>query len=208
MIGIYIRVSTNKQETAAQHKAISSWCSERGYPLEAIAEYCDDAISGRTLERPQFKRLMNDVEGGQIQKIVTFELSRLSRDLVDTMVVMRILARNGVVVEVPGEGVKPFKTAIDQLMTAFHGFAAAQERERISARTKAGLDNARAQGARLGAPVGNRNRLGKLKQHDSRFIDRLVRLSSKLTCREVAAELGVSAATVSRLRRRSLLAGA
>lgn len=202
MIAVYIRVSTSKQETRSQQQAIAAWCARQRYPKAKIVEYIDEAVSGATTERPAFRKMMDAVEAGTIDKIITFEVSRLSRDLVDTLNIMTVLTKRGVAIEVPGEGIKPFATALDKLNAAIVGFQGQQERENVSRRTKAGLDAARKRGVRLGAPAGNRNRRGKRKQHDPAFLERMKRLSGKLNVRDVATELGVSAATVSRLQRR------
>lgn len=201
VIAVYLRVSTSKQETKAQQVAVSKWCAQQQYPKAKIIEFVDQAVSGTTTDRPAFRRMMQAVENGTVQKIITFEVSRLSRDVVDMLVIMKTLTKHKVVVEVPGQGIQPFASALDQLNAAIKGFQGHQETENVSRRTKAGLAAARARGVRLGAPPGNKNRRGKRKVHDPEFLDRLCRLSNKLTCAEVAMELGVSAATVSRLQR-------
>ena len=203
-IATYIRCSTSKQETVSQRNAIEGWIQHQGYRAEDIAEYTDSAVSGGTMDRPAFKRLMNDVEAGKIECVVTFELSRFSRDLVDSLNIMRVFATNRVRVEVPGQGIKPFASALDQFMTAVQGFAAAQERENVRARTRAGMQAARQRGVRLGAPAGNKYRAGKLKTLDPARLDRFRRLAGVLSLCDLAAEMKVSVATVTRWKRRYL----
>jgi putative DNA-invertase from lambdoid prophage Rac len=163
MIAVYLRVSTSKQETRAQQDAVANWCRERGY--RKTAEYVDEGVSGKTLQRPAFKRLIADVRAGKVQKIVTFELSRLSRDFLDLLEVMRTLTEHGVVVEVPGEGSVQFDSTMEQFIVAAKSLVAAQERERLSARTKAGMAAARARGAKIGAQKGDRRALGFRKDY-------------------------------------------
>ena len=163
-----------------------------------MIEYVDEGVSSATIDRPVFQKLIADVKSGKIQKVVTFEMTRMSRDVVDTPVIMRMFKKHNVVVEVPFEGTIPFDTALAQIITAFEGFVGAQEREKPS---KAGIERARPEGKPIGAPKGNSNRRGRKKVYDKAFIDRLMRLSEKLTCREVAVEMGISNGTVNRLRR-------
>lgn len=46
--------------------------------------YVDDGISGTTFERDGFKRLLDDIEAGKINMVVTKDLSRLGRDYLKT----------------------------------------------------------------------------------------------------------------------------
>ena len=48
--------------------------------LHVMDEYIDDGWSGTNFERPNFKRMMDDVELGKINCIVTKDLSRFGRE--------------------------------------------------------------------------------------------------------------------------------
>lgn len=48
--------------------------------LHVVGEYIDDGWSGTTFERPNFKRMMEDVDAGRVNCIVTKDLSRFGRD--------------------------------------------------------------------------------------------------------------------------------
>ena len=48
--------------------------------LHVVCEYIDDGWSGTTFERPNFKRMMADVDAGRVNCIVTKDLSRFGRD--------------------------------------------------------------------------------------------------------------------------------
>lgn len=200
MIAIYLRVSTVHQDTESQRHAITKWCVERGYT--DVTEYADEGISGATTVRPAFQRLLEDVRAGRVTRIVTFEMSRLSRDFLDALNLMRLFTDAGVVVEVPGEGAQPFANAMEQFVMAAKSLIASQERESIRKRIKQGLANARAKGVRLGARQGNQLRAGKLKHYDPALIAKIQRLSAKLTTREIAVEVGLSHSTVAKILRR------
>ena len=45
--------------------------------------YDDGGFSGATLDRPALRRLLTDVESGNVDVIVTYKLDRLSRSLTD-----------------------------------------------------------------------------------------------------------------------------
>lgn len=184
MIAVYLRVSTDKQQTTAQRDAVARWCHERGY--KKTAEYVDEGVSGKTLQRPGFKKLIADVRAGRVRRIVTFELSRLSRDFLDLLEVMRTLTELGVVVEVPGEGSVQFESTMEQFLVAAKSLVAAQERERLSERTKAGMAAARARGARIGAQRGERRALGFRKSYEAENPD-LVRKVKNLAGRGLSS---------------------
>jgi len=55
---------------------------ENGWTLVNV--YQDDGISGTTFDRPDFQRMIADVEKGKINLIITKDLSRLGRDYIQT----------------------------------------------------------------------------------------------------------------------------
>lgn len=46
--------------------------------------YVDDGYSGTSFERPDFEKLLNDIEKGKVSTIITKDLSRLGRDYLKT----------------------------------------------------------------------------------------------------------------------------
>lgn len=195
---IYLRVSTDMQDTAHQRAAIDRYCSERGYIETEIYE--DNGISGSTLQRPGFQRLLSDVRSGKVTIIVTFEWSRMTRDMLDGLQIMGVFKAFGVTVEIPGQGAVPFESALDKLLVAIKGFAAEQEREAIRARIKSGIKARRDKGLHIGAPRGNKNALGRRKLIPNELIEQLCALRRDgLTVRAIASQTGVDRNKVHRL---------
>ena len=52
--------------------------------LEDVGEYIDDGYTGTNFNRPDFKRMIQDIEDGKIDCIITKDLSRFGRDHIDT----------------------------------------------------------------------------------------------------------------------------
>ncbi len=59
-------------------------------------QYDDGGISGGTLERPDLKRLLTDVEDGLVDVVVVYKIDRLSRSLMDFSKLVEVFDRNGV----------------------------------------------------------------------------------------------------------------
>ena len=52
--------------------------------LNVIDEYIDDGWSGTNFDRPSFQRMIEDIEAGKINCVVTKDLSRLGRNYIMT----------------------------------------------------------------------------------------------------------------------------
>lgn len=52
----------------------------KDYGFKIYDEYVDDGYSGTTFARPDFQRMMNDIEDGKINVVLTKDLSRLGRN--------------------------------------------------------------------------------------------------------------------------------
>ncbi len=52
--------------------------------LESIGEYVDDGFTGTNFNRSGFQKMLNDIEEGKIDCIITKDLSRFGRDHIDT----------------------------------------------------------------------------------------------------------------------------
>jgi DNA invertase Pin-like site-specific DNA recombinase len=209
-IGVYYRVSTDKQELASQREAVNQWINKHRYPAAEIVEFTDEGISGAgkitSGSRVGLDRLLTTIRAGELRKLITFEVSRLSRDYMGNLQIMQLCADYGVELEVPGEGVLPFITNMDKFMASAKAFVAAEEREKIRTRTKAGLAAARARGLKLGAPLGNQHRRGWRKEYPERLVAAVRRYTEKnfslrMIAEVLSHEFGVSFVTVGKIQR-------
>lgn len=208
-IATYIRVSTDMQSTDSQAVAIQNYCSIKGYDLDNILPFKDEGISGSTLDRPGFKAMMSAVKTGTISKIITFELSRLSRDFKDGFLLMQELADANVEVETPGEGIIKMDTVMEQFVVIAKSLVAQQERQKIRERTKAGLVAAKARGVVLGAPKGNSNRLGYRKTYSPELASQIALLRKKgLSYKDIGKVLGTNHMNVFNICKREIFAKA
>ena len=84
-VGIYARLSRDdnngnleSMSIGNQRQMLSDYVKEKGWNL--VEEYVDDGFSGTNFDRPDFKRLVKDIEKGHINCVVTKDLSRLGRN--------------------------------------------------------------------------------------------------------------------------------
>lgn len=63
-----------------QMKILGDYCRQHGFT--EYSYYCDDGFSGTNFDRPDFRRMINDVEKGIIDTIIVKDLSRFGRNYV------------------------------------------------------------------------------------------------------------------------------
>ena len=142
----YYRVSTAKQGISglgldAQRAAVESLCATRGW--EIIAPPFTEVESGKRSDRPELLKALErcKVTGAML---VVAKLDRLSRDAAFLLTLQNSGAMF-VAADMPDA---------NNLTVGIMALVAQQEREAISARTKAALAAAKARGQRLGNPNG------------------------------------------------------
>ena len=87
-IAIYIRLSREdgddmeSESVTNQRSLLIGYLKAQG--LVAVDIYVDDGYTGTNFERPEFKRMLNDIENGKINMVITKDLSRLGRDHIMT----------------------------------------------------------------------------------------------------------------------------
>ena len=85
---LYMRLSKDdgdKEESESitnQRKILSSYAKDNNYKI--YDEYIDDGYSGTNFNRPNFKRMIKDIETGKINMVITKNLARLGRDYIET----------------------------------------------------------------------------------------------------------------------------
>lgn len=93
----YARFSSDNQREEsidAQVRAIKYYASKFNYDIIHI--YADKAISGRSSERPEFLKMIQESERGIFRAVIVHKLDRFSRNSYDTLYYEKILKLNGV----------------------------------------------------------------------------------------------------------------
>jgi DNA invertase Pin-like site-specific DNA recombinase len=116
-IRIYLRCSTDDQSVKSQRYELEKWA--RGQDT-AVEWYEDEGFSGLTLDRPAWKRLMGDLQPGD--RLVTFAIDRIARDLLHFLSVVKELKARRVVFHSLREAVDvstPFGEAMCEILAVF-----------------------------------------------------------------------------------------
>ena len=87
--GLYIRLSREDDDKTYESESITN---QKSLLLQYVKEnnlrvydtYIDDGYSGTYFDRPDFNRLLNDIESGKINMVITKDMSRLGRDYIGT----------------------------------------------------------------------------------------------------------------------------
>lgn len=85
---LYLRLSRDDDNAGESNSIATQRMMLRRYAeqnsLVVVDEYIDDGYSGTNFERPNFKRMIDDIEDGRINCVVTKDLSRLGRNYLMT----------------------------------------------------------------------------------------------------------------------------
>ncbi len=64
-----------------QKKMLETYCEQNGYTN--IVHYTDDGYSGGSFDRPDWKRLIEDIEAGKVGRVITKDMSRIGRNYLE-----------------------------------------------------------------------------------------------------------------------------
>jgi DNA invertase Pin-like site-specific DNA recombinase len=95
---LYLRLSKddgNMQESssiATQKEMLTRYCKENKISIYDL--YIDDGYSGTNFQRPNFQRMITDIERGKVNCVITKDLSRLGRNYLETGTYIEIFFPN------------------------------------------------------------------------------------------------------------------
>ncbi|MDA9189510.1 recombinase family protein [bacterium] len=158
--GIYLRVSTDKQDLSMQRSELETYCRARGWDS---FNFYEDIGTGTNTQREGLKALMRDARARKINVILIWKLDRLARSLKDLVNTMNELDEIGVMLISIKDQID-MTTATGRLMTHLIGAFAQFEADLIRSRVKAGIENAKRKGKTLGRPrLNNEEKIRELR---------------------------------------------
>jgi len=186
----YFRVSTKDQTIESQRATLAA---DATTPF--AREFTDHGISGATLaaQRPAFGELLRYVREGDT--VFVYAVDRLGRDAIDVQQTVRDLIARGVAVHVHGLGT--IAKGVGELILAVLAQVAAMERQRITERTQAGRDTARAALEATGKTHRGKTSLGRPFEQEPNKVAAW-RMANQASIAITAQHWGLSPATVKR----------
>lgn len=179
-VAVYVRVSTSDQKTELQLYEIREYCLRRGW---SGFEVYEDKASGTSTDRVALTKLLSDVRAKRVDLVICWKLDRFFRSLKSLVVTLQELAENNVEFIAIRDNID-MTTSSGRLMTHIIGAFAEFEASIIRERVKAGLQNARAKGVKL----------GRRKTRDDARIHAM--RARGFTQREISKHLGISIGSV------------
>lgn len=126
---LYMRLSKDDDGAAesasitTQRQMLRSYAAEHGYAVQD--EYSDDGYSGVSFDRPEFRRMIADIEAKRVNLVIVKDLSRLGRDYITagqyteiyfpSKGVRCIAVNDGYDSEGPYTDIAPFKNVIKNI---------------------------------------------------------------------------------------------
>ena len=160
-VAIYARVSTDDkgQDPENQLRQLRVWCERMGCPV--AREYVEHENGGKGAEyRKALAQMFAGAARREFDLLLVWSLDRFSREgMGATVAHLQRLASHGVAFRsFTEEHLSTENELVRNILLAVLSSLAKLEREKISQRTKAGLERARANGTPLGRPrISDRN---------------------------------------------------
>lgn len=182
-VAIYARVSTDRQTVDMQIHELKEYVKRRGWNL--YREFIDQGYSGSDTKRPAFQEMMNEAKKRKFDVLLVWKLDRLSRSMKDLVMVLNELGGLGIDF-VSYDNNLDTSTPTGKLVFHVIGAVAEFEKDIIKERVRAGLENARRKGKKLGRPSVD----------DSVIEEAKVLRGQGKSFRKIGKELGISEGVV------------
>lgn len=157
-VALYARVSKDEasssgalQDPENQLQPLRKFCEAMGWTVSK--EFVDRA-SGGSANRPEFQRMLGEVRQRHFDLILVWALDRFSREgMTNTLSYIKQLKTYKTGLKSLQESwLDTTQEGVTELLLAIFAWVAAEEKRKISERTKAGLAKLKAKGVKLGRP--------------------------------------------------------
>ena len=186
---LYGRVSTNNQSVSNQLHDLKEVCERNGWTI--VDEYIDEGISGThgRDKRPEFDRLLKDVNRKKFDGILVWDISRLGRSLQHLVSFLNDVMSKDIDLYIHKQGIDT-STPTGKMMYGFISVMSEYERTLIVERVKSGLETAKRKGKKLGRPTNVND--------DTRNVVVELRKSG-MSLNKICKTVGIGSGTVYRL---------
>jgi len=150
-IAVYLRVSTRRQDTRSQEPDLKRWLD--AFANGSEVRWYRDHATGKSMDRPGWKKLDAELDGGNVSQVVVWRLDRLGRTASGLTALFEKLVSRRVGLVSLKDGFD-LSTAAGRLMANLLASVASFELELRAERVLAGQAAARAAGKRWGGSGG------------------------------------------------------
>jgi DNA invertase Pin-like site-specific DNA recombinase len=186
-IGIYLRVSSRRQDTRSQEPDLKRWAAAQDRPVR----WYRDKFTGRTMDRPGWRKLEADIKAGKVAKVVVWRLDRLGRTARGLTALFEDLQGRRVGLVSLREGLD-LSTPAGRLMAHVLASVAQYETEVRAERVRAGQAVAKANGKRWGG--SKKGRRVKVTPQQAKVVRQMHQEGEPIAA--IARTIGVSRPTV------------
>ena len=141
-VGYYARVSTDKDDQLNSLENQSNYFKDmisENKKWNLVGEYIDEGISGTSVKnRENFLRMIEDSKKGKLDLIVTKEISRFSRNVIDSIKYTEELLQNGTIVYFISDNINTIYPDSEFRLTLMSSLAQDEVRK-LSERVKFGI---------------------------------------------------------------------
>ena len=198
---IYARVSTSSQDYTRQITELRNYAWKQNYKI--VKEFSEKISGGKKIEeRAAIKELLDFVKSNNVEKVLVYECSRLSRRQLDFLYIIEQLTearvslyilQNGLETLLPDGRPNPIANLCFGIIAEFNNL----EKNLIRARMASGYEHHRASGGSVGRKEGYR----KSEEEYRRNYEREIALLQKgNTLADVRAITGTSINTLRKLK--------
>ena len=198
---IYARVSTNSQDYDRQISDLREYAKNMDY---IVVKEFSEKISGakKVAEREQLSELLQFVEAHNIDKVLIYECSRLSRRIVDFLQVIEQLTEKGISLFILQNSLETLQSdgkpnPIAQFVMGMIAQFCSMERSLIRSRMKSGYDHFRSNGGKVGRKQGYTKTVDAMKEE---YAEEIRLLRKGISLRNISKITHTSVNTLRKLR--------
>lgn len=155
---IFSRVSTLAQDYQRQTDELLEYADKMGYSVEKVFE---EKISGakKNEERKELMAMMSFIKINKIEKVLTWELSRIGRNAIQVLQVIEMLNDAKISLFIKNYNLETLNSngtinPLSQFMVQILNSVNEMERQTIVLRLRSGYSAARSKGIRVGRKTG------------------------------------------------------
>ena len=204
---IYSRVSSegNRQDTERQTNELIEYANKMGYELVEIYE---EKVSGfkKNEERPIFSRMLEEIEKGNIDKCLVWELSRIGRSVIQSLQNIQLLTDKKVSIYIKNFNLETLNddrtpNSLSMFMVQILFSVANMEAQLTKSRMVSGYRNHIKNGGKVGRKLGS---IETEEETIQKHTDVLKLLKKKLSIRQISGLTNKSTNTILKVKSTAL----